>query len=473
MQDKLPELFLERTCSFLPEKEHMDFIESFDKEAVSSIRINSLKTNAEEFWPLFDLPKYKTIKGVENGFNIERKGAFTKTPFYHAGLFYVQEASSMIPVELLEVEPGDVILDSCASPGSKTTQLICKMKNQGLLIANEIRRDRVGRLIENVSRWGAKNCVITNQASNAFRGMENFFDKILVDAPCSGEGMFRKDPDTLKYWSLNNIKTCAGTQKTILKDLLPTLKVGGTLVYSTCTMAPEENEETIDWVLANYPDCFEVVPLKIGEPGISSFEDKKYSIEVEKTRRIWPHKNPSEGFFVAKLKKIRNISIDEKNEFVKPKKLSKNFIQKPNQSLLQKFFKELGLKKILNIKDVFQIGYKIYSWGNIPFKALLDFLPDIKPVYMGVHLGNEKKKRIEPAHSLALSVLKSELPDIPHIDLNLKDSIEYLRGQEITGLSQPGSGFHVVTHKEFPIGWGNYKQQRLKNFFPKGMRNKL
>jgi len=468
MPDFLPPLFLKRIASLLPENELEAFEKSYDRDFQPSLRVNTLKNSVQEFWEIFSEQKRTPVAWCNEGFYIERKGPFTKSPYYHSGLFYIQEASSMLPVEVLNPMPGDYVLDTCASPGSKTTQISAKMKNRGLLVANEIRRDRIGRLLENVIRFGAKNTIVCNQASSAFNPMKEFFDKILVDAPCSGEGMFKKDPDALKHWSLANIRTCSTAQKQILRDVIPALKTGGTLVYSTCTMAPEENEETLDWILKTYPGCFKMEEIPFGFPGITSFEEKEYSKEVSFGRRMWPHKIESEGFFIAKLTKIK--PIETLHQTNKAFQANKNFLQPAPQKIISDFFKSIGLK---TPQDAFKIGYKIYSWGPIDKNEITPYLNYMKPVYMGTHVGDEKKNRMEPAHAFALSLAKQEIEKMPHADLDLENAVKYLRGEEISGLDLGDGGFKLVCYDKYPIGWANYKGGKLKNFFPHSLRGKI
>ena len=468
MFEKLPPLFLERVKKILNETEFEAYRESFEKTFMPSLRINSLKINEENFFRFFSKPE-KKVSWAENSFFIDRKSVFTKTPFYHAGLFYIQEASSMLPAEILNPKPGEIVLDACASPGSKTTQMIAKMKNQGVLIANEFQHDRVGRLIENVSRWGAKNTVITHQPTSSFSSMVHFFDKILIDAPCSGEGMFRKDEEAVRCWSLSNVKTCSSTQKKILRDLIPALKPGGTLVYSTCTLAPEENEENVDWILKTYPGLFELEEIHFGKPGITEFEKNQYSQEVKKTRRILPQVEDSEAFFVAKL-----VKKDEKKE-ISPSLSRKNaFIRQPNKNLVRSFQEEI---KIKNLENLFQIGYRVYSWGNLDENTVLPVLPLIRPVYLGILAGCEKKNRIEPEYPLALSFLKEELENSVSIELDEENTVQYLRGAELKtdNLTKIPSkeGFQIITYQGYPIGWGKLKEKKIKNLFPHNLRNKI
>lgn len=472
MIEKLPHDFIKRIEEILEPNKLELFKKSYEGDFSPSLRVNSLKINPQDFFALFEKSPSNAIPFIEHAFKIERKSTYTKTPFYHSGLFYIQESSSMLPVEVLDPKPGEIILDSCASPGSKTTQIISKMENQGLLIANEIRRDRIGRLMENIIRWGAKNCIVTNQASTSFRPMLEFFDKILIDAPCSGEGMFRKDAEALSHWSVKNVMQCSLVQKNILRDLIPTLKVGGSLVYSTCTMAPEENEENLNWILKTYPNCFEIEEIKafnVGSNGLISFQDKQYDTAVTRSRRIWPYDWEGEGFFVAKIKKIKSVPV---TETYPQAKYNKAFFKKPS-SHLNSFFKQLNFDKNYT-KNCFQIGYKIFSKANLLFEEVKDYLSLLKPVYLGVHVGVEKKGRVEPAHALALALTQEELKNAPTAEIDLDLSVSYLRGNELSvSKLDCKEGPVILTHKGFALGWARYKQNKLKNLFPKSMRNKL
>ncbi|PKL14914.1 MAG: hypothetical protein CVV50_01910 [Spirochaetae bacterium HGW-Spirochaetae-6] len=285
--------------------------------------------------------------------------------------------------------------------------------------------------------------------------------------------MFKKDPDALKCWSLHNVQKCASTQKQLLRDLVPALKVGGTLIYSTCTFATEENEETIDWLLNTYPGLFRLENLDFGSPGFTSASSKTLHPDLAKTRRLFPHKNDSEGFYVAKLIKVKGLE-DTNTSQASSNKTS--VLPKASDNLLRSFFKEIKLERdcALNLAaSAYKIGYKYFFLAPDIYRLLLPFLSSLKPVYLGVHLGDEKKNRLEPAQALALYLSPLLLAPESLFPFSLDQAIDYLRGQEIFTDQKMAEGFKLATFDGFPLGWGNFKQERLKNFFPKSLRNKL
>lgn len=366
----LPIEFIDRMKVLLKE-EYADFISSFDKETYKGIRVNTLKISVEEYLKVnpFDI---KEIPWIKEGFYINEDEARPgKHPYYHCGLYYIQEPSAMIPVEVLDPQPGDKVLDVSAAPGGKSTQIGAKLKNRGVLVANDISPKRVKPLAKNIELFGIKNSIVTNESPEALsKKFENYFDKILVDAPCSGEGMFRRDPKGIKSWGQFSVTECCGMQREILKSIPNMLKAGGKLVYSTCTFSPEENEGTIEWFLDEFPD-FEVEEIKNmshldrGRPEWIS--GKK---QLEGTRRAWPHKIEGDGHFVALLRKK-----DGKEGQIKEAKYKTGDISK-----LQDFIEEN-----LNIR----FDNNLHSVGDRVFLMPED-LPDmsgIRLVNSGLYLG--------------------------------------------------------------------------------------
>ncbi|KHF27694.1 Ribosomal RNA small subunit methyltransferase F [Anoxybacillus sp. BCO1] len=265
--------------------------------------MNTLKVSPSTFlnispWELDPIPFCST------GFYY-RDAQPGKHPYHAAGLYYIQEPSAMFVAEVLAPSPGERVLDLCAAPGGKTTQLAAMMNNEGFLLANEIHSKRVKALSENIERLGITNAVVTNETPEKLsETLEGFFDKILVDAPCSGEGMFRKDEEAIQFWSLDHVQKCAQTQKHILSCAYKMLNEGGTLVYSTCTFSPEENEQMIDWFLATYDDM-ELVPIEKEhgiQPGVTHWTNT-HNEQIAHTARLWPHHLRGEGHFVAKMRK--------------------------------------------------------------------------------------------------------------------------------------------------------------------------
>lgn len=277
------------------------FLEYSLKPLRKSVRVNTLKTTVEEMKKRLEL---KQVPWCKEGFWIEG-AAIGNLPEHFLGYIYLQEAASMIPPEILKPEEQDMILDLCASPGSKTTQTAAKMKNQGLIIANDNQISRLKPLQINLQRCGVTNAVITLMEGRWFKNYPKKFDKIMVDAPCSGIGTIRKSIKTIQWWNPNFVKQMAGIQKQLLETAFQLLKEEGTLVYSTCTLEPEENEGVIDHLLSKHEDAkLEEIGLDIKKSDpILEFEGQNYSTEIKKCLRIWPQDNDTEGFFIAKIKK--------------------------------------------------------------------------------------------------------------------------------------------------------------------------
>ncbi len=309
------EKFVERYKALLGERydEFMEYSTSYIKK---SIRVNTLKAEVKDVidslgknWHLEQVPWCK------EGFWIDHKGVGDEKRYdignvleHILGQIYVQDAASMIPPVVLQPEPEELVLDMCASPGSKTSQMAAMMKNKGLLMANELQGERLKSLGLNIQRVGATNILVTQMSGHRFKDSDLQFDKILVDAPCSGTGTIRRSFITLKMWSPQLVRKMAAQQKQLAAAGFEALKSGGVLVYSTCTMEPEEDEGVVSWLLERYPEAkLEEIELEIKRsPVIMEFGGEKYNSEVEKCLRIWPQDNDCEGFFVAKLRKLKN-----------------------------------------------------------------------------------------------------------------------------------------------------------------------
>ncbi|MBT4334312.1 NOL1/NOP2/sun family putative RNA methylase [archaeon] len=282
------------------------FKEYSEKRIRKSFRVNTLKSTVSNTKKR--LEKYFEVEPVpwcKEGFFIKdtKRIAVGNLREYMLGYIYIQEASSMIPPTILKPKPGDFVLDMAAAPGSKTTQMAAMMKNEGLLIANDYKYDRLKSLSSNLQRCGVANTATTLQEGRFFKGFS--FDKVLLDAPCSGTGTLRKSPYTLETWNPNAIRRIAGTQRQLIKSAFENLKSGGTLTFSTCTLEPEENEMTVDYLLDTFDNAKLQkinIDIKSSKP-VEEFEGKKFTSEVKKCLRIWPQDNNTDGFFVAKIKK--------------------------------------------------------------------------------------------------------------------------------------------------------------------------
>ena len=426
----LPKKFLDEMKIILG-YEYSEFIKSYDDPKTTGLRVNTLKMTKDKLLSL-NLYSLQEIPWTNEGFyydeSIYRPG---KNPLHEAGAYYLQEPSAMSVVPKLDVQEGEKILDMCAAPGGKSTYILSKLNNTGLLVSNEINPIRIKALGENLERFGAKNCIITNTHPRSLRKVfEGYFDKIVIDAPCSGQGMFRKDEVAISDWSYAKVLECQSIQREIIRDGYHMLKEGGILVYSTCTFAKEENEIIIEEFLEEYTNA------KL--------------IEME---RLWPHKIKGEGHFVAKIEKLEEDRCSTKD--LKIKKLDKEV----------KDYRDFE-KKFLNIKldNRFELrGENLY--------LLPDELPDIKKLKVlryGLHLGMLKKNRFEPSHALSHYLKIDDVKYIENFNINEKEVLDYLRGNTInTGQSR---GWVLVCVEGVALGWGKESNGVLKNHYPKGLR---
>jgi NOL1/NOP2/sun family putative RNA methylase len=310
-------LFLERMKLLIPDKQDFDaYMEILKKEPVRSFRCNTLKISVEELKKRLEDKGWK-IKQPFNDFpeimiviSSLQPGELGRALEHLLGYYYIQEIASMLPVLVLNPEPDEKILDLCASPGSKTTQIAARMNNKGLLIANEVKFGRIKILSANTERCGVMNMLITKRDGVAlckrFKEEDFLFDKVLLDAPCSGEGTIRSVPRGLEMWNIKTIENLSKLQKSLIASAIEILKPGGEIVYSTCTHAPEENEGVIDFALKNFDVKMEKINLPIkARQGITSWKDESYSPDVKLSCRIYPQDNDTEGFFIAKIKKLK------------------------------------------------------------------------------------------------------------------------------------------------------------------------
>lgn len=427
---KLPQEFLDAMKDILKD-EYDDFIKSYDEPKTTGLRVNTLKINKEDFLNL-NLFKLSQIPWADEAFyydeTIDRPG---KNALHEAGAYYLQEPSAMSVVPKVEVREGEKVLDMCAAPGGKSTYILSKLNDTGLLVSNEINPIRIKALGENLERFGAKNCIITNTDSNNLRKVfTGYFDKVVIDAPCSGQGMFRKDEVAIKDWSYAKVLECQSIQREIIRDGYDMLKNGGILVYSTCTFAKEENETVINEFIEEY-------------------ESAKL-IEMD---RVWPHKVKGEGHFVAKIQKLEDEDCSTKE--LKTKRLDKEL--KDYRDFEKKFLN-------INMGDKFDIrGENLYL---MPQDS-----PDTKKLKVlryGLHLGVLKKNRFEPSHALSHYLKPEDVKNVENLKLDNEEVLNYLRGNTIsTGQSR---GWVLVTVEGVPLGWGKESNGVLKNHYPKGLR---
>lgn len=449
---KLPEKFELRMKDMLKD-EYDNFIKSMDEMPIfTGIRINTSKYNAMEA-VLKEFGSLEKVSWCENGFYADKSKISGNHPYHIAGLFYFQEPSAMSTVSALPIEKSDYILDLCAAPGGKATQAGALLDENGLLVANEIIKSRANILSDNIERFGLTNTIVTNETPQKLaEKYPHFFDKIIVDAPCSGEGMFRKEPQAADQWSIEHTVSCGTRQKHILDCAMQMLKGGGYIVYSTCTFAPEENEQVCAYMLKNY-NVELIVPKNLDILSRGKTDLSLSDCDMTKTRRIFPHKHKGEGHFVALFRSLDN-EIFEKNT-----KLNKNICD--GEKLYREF--EKGFLNTTLEGEFCLFGENLYLK---PKNIDIDKIKSVRP---GLHLGICRKNRFEPSHALCLALKKENFKNSMDFPCDSEILKKYLMGETI---ECDKKGWCAVTVNGYPIGWGKASNGILKNHFPKYMRLK-
>lgn len=426
----LPEKFIERMKKQLPIGQVSDFLASYKNPPYKGIRVNALKCTPCEFEKISPFALEK-VDWEENGFYVqeEKVGAH---PYHFAGLFYSQEPSAMSVVPMLEVKQGDRVLDLCSAPGGKGTQLASAMQGEGVLVLNEPISSRAKILSQNAERMGVRNAIVLNEIPERLSEVfEGYFDKILVDAPCSGEGMFRKNAEeALAEWSEENVALCANRQRKILTEAIKMLKAGGRLAYSTCTFAREEDEEQLAWLLETYPEC-----------------------KLIKSEKIYPHLKRGEGHFAFVVEKTSGKEC----ELPKIKRTLTRQGETAYREFEKSFFKE---KFACTLHEAGGILYELPK-DTFAFKGL-------SVLRAGVRLGELVNGRFEPSHSLAMCVKKEWCKNV--LDLPLADERveKFLRGETVDG--ELNKGWCLVCVDGYPIGIGKSVNGAIKNHIPKALR---
>lgn len=457
---QLPVTFEEKMKEMLG-PDYENYLASFQEEPHQGLRINTGKISVEDFIKISPY-ELKSVPWCSNGFYYDKSEKPAKHPYYYAGLYYIQEPSAMTTAGLLPVEEGDKVLDLCAAPGGKSTELAAKLKGSGLLVSNDISNSRAKALLKNLELFGAGNILVTSEPPNVLAGrFPAFFDKILIDAPCSGEGMFRKQGSMMKAWENNGVELFVGMQHSILKEAVTMLKPGGMLIYSTCTFSKEENEQSIEYLLS-LDDSLHLVELPMfegfdeGHPewGLTGHQ------ELSRCRRLWPHRIAGEGHFVAMVKKdaaVQDMAAYPEYPYTGGKLSSE----------AQAFIREIDYPFEFSRIDV-QKERVFY----IP-----ESMPDVRGLRIlrcGLYMGDMKKNRFEPSQALAMFLKDTQFSNT--IKLALEDGrvIKYLKGEtiELEEMERHDcqDGICLICVENYPLGFGKLSKGTIKNKYLPGWR---
>ena len=442
----LPQEYLDKMQKLLG-NEFEAYLESFNEKRLYGLRVNTLKVEVEKFKQMVDW-ELESVPWCKEGFYYNGEEVRpAKHPFYSCGLFYIQEPSAMSTGAIIPIEPYDRVLDMCAAPGGKSTQVAAKLQGKGIIMSNDISSSRCMALLKNIELNGVKNAIITNEEpSKLAEKFEGFFNKIIVDAPCSGEGMFRKDEASIKSWETHKTDFCCSLQREILKAAAKLLANDGIIAYSTCTFAPEEDEGMIMEFLSENPE-FEILDFDKSAGFSKGRVDwvENGIPELEKCGRLMPYKIKGEGHFLCLLhKKGEEKPFDVKKDKVADKKLLKDYFE--------------FCKKYLNIEINENLVLHKESLFSVPY--CLD-LSRIRVKRSGLYLGECKKNRFEPSQAFAMSLKKEDVKISIDFDLEDERLSRYMKGESFNVDCE--DGWALVLVKGFPLGWGKVQKGRLKN----------
>ncbi len=438
----LPQSFIDRTKLILKD-EYPEFENALNSVAPTSIRYN------DKFKYIVD---NELVKWCSNAFYLNERPLFTADPLFHAGAYYVQEASSMFLYNAVNqhFKNAEKVLDLCAAPGGKSTLLAQTLLENCILVSNEIVRSRAYILAENLSKWGNPNTIVSNNQASDFSDLKYFFDAVVIDAPCSGEGMFRKDAGSISEWSLDNVYRCAERQKEIVNDVWNALKPGGILIYSTCTYNREENEENVAWICQELGAEF----LKI------DLEGNNEIVESDLGYRFYPHRTKGEGFFISVLRK----NTEEYSKKIKKTELKKSI----------KFFdsKEFPYKlKTDRNWTYLNDNNFIRAYDADNFNDFMLLIQHFNCIESGILQGEIKGKDFIPATQLALSKA-FDIESAQSVELDYKTAISFLKKETISLPNEP-LGFLLVKYKNLPLGWVKNIGNRCNNLYPQNWRIRM
>lgn len=476
----LPADFKEKMKQLLGE-EYEAYLKSFEEPCHNGLRINRLKLDRET-WQQISPFSLEPVPWIENGFYYDADDEASETeqrpskhPYYYGGLYYLQEPSAMTPANLLPVVPGDRILDICAAPGGKSTELGAKLQGKGLLFSNDISNSRAKALLKNLEMAGIPNFCVSSETPEKLSGLlPEFFDKILVDAPCSGEGMFRRDPDMIKSYEKQGPAEYVPVQRSIVSEAVKMLKPGGLLLYSTCTFDQEENEGTIQYLLEQFPD------MKLLE--LPHREGFSRGIGLPQCVRLFPHRIQGEGHFIALLQKEANV-LTEKSEGREDSdsacKTEKG--GKTPMSLEQLAGSEAAeflsaVSSDFPLPQLFEKNGFLYLLPEAIAELGEKRRKSIRFLRTGLLLGEIKKGRFEPSQALAMTLKKEEYPAVVDFQPEDERAVRYLKGETIAVSSEEEAALDsrfswiLVCTGGFPLGWAKRSKASLKNKYYPGWR---
>ncbi len=458
---KLPESFQNKMKELLKD-EFPDYIACYEEPRYYGLRVNTNKISVEEFQKISPF-EIRPVPWIENGFYYDGETAApSRHPYYFAGLYYLQEPSAMTPASRLPIEPGDRVL----APGGKATELGARLQGIGVLIANDISNSRAKGLLKNIEVFGIGNVLVLSEEPGKLVGyFKEYFDKILIDAPCSGEGMFRKDRKMIKAWEEHGPEFFANLQKSIIIQAAEMLKPGGMMLYSTCTFDGRENEQMVEYLLERHPE-FEILSITPydgfahGIPELTKSKDEAY----KRTVRIFPHKMKGEGHFLALLRK-RNIRETDLAKSVNEDSSAGRGRKKLPQEL-EEFFRGITWKLDADRLEIH--GERVYY---MPCS-----LPDVRGIRFlrtGLLLGELKKNRFEPSQALAMCLKKEEYGKVLNLKAEDVRISRYLKGEtlEVSDvLPETSNGWYLVCVDGYPLGWGKLTRGTMKNKYLPGWR---
>ncbi len=445
---QLPELFIERMQSLLGD-DFLKFEQALQQAPPVSVRINDKLNNYR--------PSDKQVPWCDTGYYLHERPLFTADPLLHAGVYYVQEASSMFLKYISHtfLQDAETVLDLCAAPGGKSTVLLESLSENTLLVANEIISSRANILAENLTKWGNSNIVVTNNAPKDFQAFPAAFDAIVVDAPCSGEGMFRKDPIAIQEWSMQNVQNCVNRQKDLLQNVWNSLKNNGLLIYSTCTYNREENEEQIAWLC----DELDATYLNID---ISSFPG---IVETDYGYRFYPHKIEGEGLFIAVLRKGGVKHAHQSNK----KKQSNRLKTKTFTDRWQDYHQ--GILHAENYQ-IIETNNQIRAIPKKHFDFCMDIQSKLRTILNGVLLAEIKGKDHIPAHQFALSKIINH-QQFQLYEVDYQTAITFLKRENLQIPIVEKGSYVLITYQKQALGWVKYLGNRTNNLYPMPWRIRM